>query len=382
MTDPIDDSIFGRQEFETRRSRRQNGGHRAPRKRRKGLVTVVVSAVTVLAVVFAFFTFKPVYDSWVAPNDFEGDGDGSISVVVKPGDSGRQIGETLEKAGVVKSVAAFTEALNESKGDEIQPGTYNLRKEMKASTALSMLRGTGRDMVKVVIREGLWKTEVYNELSKATGVPRAEYDAVDQKSASDPSLLGLPAAAKGSPEGWLFPATYTFDKGTPAIEQVKKLVAMMKSKLVQLGVPADKQQVVLIKASLVEAEARHAPDGPKVARVLENRLSKTPPMKLQLDSTSMYGVQQRTGVAYSSEQMRQANNGYNTYVIEGLPAGPIGNPGEHGIKSVMNPAVGTWLYFVTVNPESGETVFTGTLAEHDVQVGKLNAWCRAHRGKC
>ena len=90
---------------------------------------------------------------------------------------------------------------------------------------------------------------------------------------------------------------------------------------------------VLIVASLVEAEARRDDDRPKVARVLENRLALKPPMPLQLDSTAAYGVQQRPGKVFTSDEMRAARNPYNTYVIAGLPAAPVGNPGDAAIKA-------------------------------------------------
>ena len=60
----------------------------------------------------------------------------------------------------------------------------------------------------------------------------------------------------------------------------------------------------------------------------------------------------------------------------------IGSAGESAIKAAVNPATGTWLYFVTINPTTGETVFTNTLAEHEAQVAKLRDWCAQNSGKC
>ncbi|WP_240322765.1 endolytic transglycosylase MltG [Austwickia chelonae] len=387
VEDPLDESIFGapvyeEEEPQSRRSDR-NRRRRGQQRRRRRLVTyVTATAVLVVGGAVVVTNFKPLYEQLVESGDYEGEGGENVTVVVRPGDSGGQIAQRLQESGVVKTAAAFREALENNKGDEIQPGTYTLRKEMKATAALSNLRGGNRNVAKVTIREGLWKSETYDVLSKATGTPREEYDKAEKSAGADPSLLGLPASTKGNPEGWLFPATYNFDKKSPAMDQLKKLVGQTDMKLKALNVPSDQAHRVLTIASMVEAEARHVDDGPKVARVLENRLTAKPPMKLELDSTSMYGVQQRTGKALTSEQMRKANNPYNTYAIEGMPAGPIGNPGENAIKAAMNPASGSWLFFVTTNPSSGETIFTSTFAEHNVQVAKLNAWCRANPGKC
>ena len=381
MPDPLDESIFGTAAEQEHRERRRTL-QRRKRRRRGPVILVLGLAILVAAAVFAFSAFKPVYDRVFATNDYSGEGTGSVTVVVKEGDTGATIGATLAKAGVVKTSQAFTEALASTKGDEIQPGTYTLKKEMKATSALTMLREGNRDVWKVTVREGLWKTEVYDALAKATGLPRADYEAVEKQAEANPALLSLPASTKGNPEGWLFPATYTFDKNSKPVDQLKMMVAKTQERLTGLGVSAASAEQILTVASLVEAEARRDEDRPKVARVLENRTAHRPPMPLQLDSTAAYGVQQRPGKVFTSDEMRQANNPYNTYVIPGWPAGPVGNAGEAAIKAAVSPADGTWLYFVTIDPDTGETVFTDTLAEHETQVAKLRTWCEAHAGKC
>ena len=160
------------------------------------------------------------------------------------------------------------------------------------------------------------------------------------------------------------------------------MVAKTQDRLTGLGVKPEDAEPVLIVASLVEAEARRDDDRPKGARGLENRLALKPPRPLQLDSTAAYGVQQRPGKVFTSDEMRAARNPYNTCGIAGLPAAPVGNPGDAAIKAAVSPAQGPWLYFATINPESGETVFTTTLAEHEGQVARLRSWCGEHPGKC
>lgn len=382
MPDPLDESIFG-QPAEPSPGRHGPRMRRAEGRRRRGRVVVgLLVAFLIAGAVFVAMLVTPIYDRWRTPIDYADEGTGSVSVVVKPGDTGGAIAKTLADAGVVKTSQAFTEALASTKGDEIQPGTYTLRKEMKATSALSMLRGGNRDEFRVTIREGLWKSEVYDALAQASGAARSDYEAVERQSRANPALLGLPRTTMGNPEGWLFPATYTFDKNANAVEHLKAMVAKTQERLTGLGVSADDAEQILTVASLVEAEARRDEDRPKVARVLDNRIAHKPPMPLQLDSTAAYGVQQRPGKVFTSDEMRQANNPYNTYVIPGWPAGPVGNAGEAAIKAAVNPADGTWLYFVTIDPDSGETVFTNTLPEHEAQVEKLRAWCGQHPGKC
>jgi UPF0755 protein len=129
---------------------------------------------------------------------------------------------------------------------------------------------------------------------------------------------------------------------------------------------------VLTVASILEYEANKSEDYPKVARVLYNRLAKG--MPLQLDSTVSY-VSQRSGDVWTTAAERSNTSAYNTYAHPGLPPGPIGSPGEETIKAALNPAEGSWLYFVP-DYEADKTRFSTTLKEHNHWVEKLRAYCR------
>jgi UPF0755 protein len=115
-----------------------------------------------------------------------------------------------------------------------------------------------------------------------------------------------------------------------------------------------------------------------VARVVENRLAQK--MKLQFDSTVNYAVGKH-GIT-TTDADRARNHPYNTYAVVGLPAGPIGNPGESAIKAAAAPVAGPWLYFVTVNPTSGETRFGASWQEHEANVKLFQQWCAQNKGKC
>lgn len=137
-------------------------------------------------------------------------------------------------------------------------------------------------------------------------------------------------------------------------------------------------QKVITIASIVEAEARLPQDRPKVAAVIENRLRIG--MALQMDSTVAYGVGKRALTTTDAE--RANDNPYNTYLHPGLPAGPINNPGAAAVQAALTPAPGDWLYFVTVNPTTGETRFAAGHAEHQKNVAAFQQWCQANPGKC
>jgi UPF0755 protein len=159
---------------------------------------------------------------------------------------------------------------------------------MSAASSLAMLLDpANRTVQQVTIREGLWVSEIIHELSASTGRPLADYTLALQ----DPVMLGLPAAAKGNAEGYLFPSTYEFDASVTAADQLHAMVAKSLEELGKLGVTPDTMQRVLTIASIVEAEASASADCPKVARVIENRLAIL--MPLQLDSTVIFIAQRR-----------------------------------------------------------------------------------------
>ena len=384
MTEPhLEHSIFGAQEPEGRAARRRAA--RRPPKRRRGrrfIVLALALAIVGGAVYAAYGVLRPVVADLTASNDFPGPGSGAVQVTVQDGDSGRAIGSSLQKAGVVKTSKAFLEAAAaDQRAAAIQPGTYTLKKQMAAKDALAILvNPKNRTVPRVTIPEGMWASEVFAALSKGTKVPVAEY----QAAAKDPASLGLPASAKGNLEGYLFPATYEFPAKSTAREQLATMVKKTVSELTKAGVAEDDMERTMIVASIVEGEVSGDADRAKVARVIENRLKdKAGPTKglLQMDSTVHYAVKKR-GKAGTTDADRQSASPYNTYRVQGLPPGPINNPGAASIAAAASPAAGSWLFFVTVNPDTGETRFATTPAEHQANVNLFNQWCRDNPGQC
>jgi UPF0755 protein len=188
--------------------------------------------------------------------------------------------------------------------------------------------------------------------------------------------VGLPPEAGGAVEGYLFPATYDFEPETSAVEMVTAMVTRSKQAMDDVGVPAERRTEVLTKASLVEEEARNAEDFGKVARVIENRLAAG--MPLQLDSTVNYATG-KTGITTTRED-RESDSPYNTYQVSGLPPGPVSSPGEAAMQAVLEPTPGEWLYFVAVDPDTGETRFAVTAQEHAANVELFRQWLRENGG--
>lgn len=349
---------------------------RVHRRRRQvvGSVTLLVTLVIVgTAGYLAWQGLRPVLDGvgelslGSSAEDYPGPGSGSAEVVIAPGDSGEQMATTLTDAGVVASREAFLSAANiEPEFTTIQPGTYTLLEQMRAFDAVqALLDPVNRRDDAVVIPEGLRVPETLDRLAAGTGLDRAALEAAL-------AAAELPAAAAGNPEGFLYPDSYQFPPDVTAEEVVRALLDRNQQVLAELGVPVEQQLQVLTKASLVQGEARMAEDFGRVARVLENRLAIGQP--LQLDSTVNYATQ--TFDTRTTAEQREVDNPYNTYRYPGLPPGPVASPGRQALDAVLAPTPGPWLYFVTVNLDTGETLFTDNYDEHLINVEQLNQWQR------
>jgi UPF0755 protein len=371
--DPFDEPVVP----ERRRSDRHVRNKRRKTRAVRRLLVLLVALALIGAAAFAAVTvLRPVFSGFGGDTDYPGPGTSQVQVTVNPGDTGRAIAQTLFTAGVVKTAKAFTDAAaNNPASAGIQPGEYTLKKEMKASDAVALLvNPANRTVPMVTIPEGRWKSEVFAILSKASGKPVADYEAA----AKDATALGLPAAANGNVEGYLFPSTYEFAKDSSPVQQLRQMVQKTVTTLSAEGVSPDDMEKTVITASILEAEGRTTEDRMKQARVILNRIAKG--MNLQIDSTVNYGVQKRAITTTDAE--RADKNPYNTYANPGLPVGPIGNPSASSIEAAQHPADGPWLFWVTVNPSTGETKFAQTQEEHDAYVKEFQAWCQANQGKC
>jgi UPF0755 protein len=135
---------------------------------------------------------------------------------------------------------------------------------------------------------------------------------------------------------------------------------------------------VLIVASIIEREVNREEYRPRVARVLYNRLDKG--MKLRLDSSVVYAEKLKTNT--TTQEARKSKSKYNTYRYKGLPPGPISAPGKAALEAAANPDKGKWLYFVTVNFDTGETKFADNQADFEKIRQEFQTWCQSHPGRC
>lgn len=317
--------------------------------RRNRLITLVVSVIAVLALLLVFITSR-------GGSDFSGPGSGKAVVIVVRGDSLSGIANTLVEAGVVASDTAFLDAVRANdKAQTIGPGRYTLLQEMSGEGALAlMLDPKSRADSRLVLPEGLRLSQSIDTSSEATGIPKEAFD----EALAEPENLGIPAWAGDEPEGLLFPASYDLAGDETASAVLKMLVERFNQESRDLDLESGSTALqldpysIMIIASMIQAEG-HPADYAKVARVIYNRLDAG--MPLQLDSTVAYGLG-ITQISLTADQLK-SDTPYNTYVNKGLPPTPINSPGTAAIEAALAPAKGRWLYFVTVNPDTGETRF-------------------------
>jgi UPF0755 protein len=366
-----------------------HGSGRRQRRRRRpgrhaGRVAVVLSLLVVVGLLVGGVLLAQNALTQVggfldrAPEDYPGPGTGQVTVVVSEGQTLSDIGVTLESNGVVASAAAFAqEAKLDEAATSIQPGTYELPMRIPAAQALAILLDpASRVTDAVVIREGLRLQQTVEAYVRQAGM---NADAL-QAALADTATLGLPAYAEGQPEGFLFPATYDVEPATTEAAAMAAMTAKfgevatsisLEQRAAALGYTP--RQVVTI-ASIVQAEARLDEDFGKIAQVVYNRLAAGLP--LQMDSTVAYA----NGVftVFTTDEQRAVDSPFNTYRVTGLPPGPINSPGEQALEAALDPTPGPWLYFVTVDLDTGETKYSTTFAEHEANVAELQRWIAAN----
>jgi UPF0755 protein len=332
-------------------------------------ITVLVLSLGLIGASVVALNYDAIRDQYLRLTslDFEGPGVGEVVVRIEAGEDGLVISEKLLEAGVIRDFDSFYRFLIEENA-VFYPGSFMLKLQMSNANVLKVLSNPANAMTyRVTIPEGFRAVEIFEELSEVSGIPVSEFE----KAAEDLSGLGIPEQAL-TVEGYLFPATYSFDKEATAKSIIETMVSRMKKELVDFGVPEREWHELLTLASIVQREAKLEPDFFKVSRVFANRIELN--MRLETDPTKSYSYSGKDMSEVSREE--QIEHGYNTYLLPGLPPGPIASPGSLAIEATLNPVPGNWLFFVTINLASGETKFSRTLAEHESWVVFLRAWER------
>ncbi|WP_338088351.1 endolytic transglycosylase MltG [Nanchangia anserum] len=358
----------------------RRGIDRKRQRRRRTMILIAVAVAVVVAAIASIGYLGGLRSLVSGADDYEGRGSGEVSVTIPEGATGRDIAQILADADVVASPQAFENAYSSSSlAKGIQAGSYTLRKHMSASEALAMLLNpASKADLTITIPEGFTKAQVKDRL---VSIGQFSADEVD-KAMANTQALGIPAEANGNIEGWLAPDTYTIGPNESAESLLKTMVNLTIKRLDAAGVSPADRQAVLTKGSIIEREVNKDEYYPMVARVVENRLSDNPETHglLQMDSTVLYGLGKTGGIPSRDDLAKDTP--YNTYLHKGLPPSPIGAVGEKAIAAVMKPSAGNWMYYVTVNLETGETKFASTLDEQTKNTEELKRYCSSHPDVC
>ncbi|WP_239377126.1 endolytic transglycosylase MltG [Frankia sp. Cj5] len=294
--------------------------------------------------------------------DYAGPGDGSVIIQIQAGSTARDIARVLASADVVRTPAAFVNAAAaDERSRSIQPGFYKVKQRLRAVDALTaLLDARSHALFRLTIAEGMTTRQVLTALADRTGQPLSALEAV----VKNPGELQLPPYASGV-EGYLYPFTYDLQPGASLAVTVKMFVDRFKAETASLDIPAGAAalgrtpQDIITVASIIEREVKNPDEGPRVARVIYNRLADTSGAfrRLDLDSTTRYALDEYEGPL--TQGQLNANNPYNTRKVAGLPPGAIANPGRWALESALHPAAGPWMYFVSL-PKSNVTIFATT----------------------
>lgn len=269
------------------------------------------------------------------------------------------VAETLFTRGLIDSPELFKfYAVLSGRHRSLQAGTYDLSRGSTSRELLGLLM-SGRPPYRwLLVTEGLMLTEVGAALEAQLGIPAESLMTAARDSALR-AQLGVPAPTL---EGYLYPSRYAVHTEATAGDVVAQMVAEFEDRwrdewYARLDTLGMTRHEIVTLGSIIEGEVRHAPDRPYVSSVYHNRLADG--MPLQADPTVIYALGRRRRLF---ERDYQTPSPYNTYLIAGLPPGPIGEPSEESLEAALYPARTDFLFFVA-RPD-GQHVFSRTYAEH------------------
>lgn len=325
---------------------------------KKRLFAILTGCIFILLVIlimgFGLFFIRPA----------EKEGEYQV-IAVQEGMSLKEAADRLEDEGVITNRTLFmlwARLMGYSK--RIKAGEYRLSSSMAPIRIIDILTRGVIITHSVTIPEGFSMKQIAALLSEKGLSDEKEFLSL----AEDPETLKKHGISGPSLEGYLYPDTYHFGKGLSAstiidtmIRRFRQVVEPYTERIEGSGMTMEE---VLTLASIVEKETGSAEERPVIASVFLNRMRKH--MRLESDPTVIYGISKFSG-NLRREDLSEPTL-YNTYVIRGLPPGPIASPGLESIKAILFPKETDYLYFVSKN--DGSHFFSKTIEEHNRAVIK------------
>jgi UPF0755 protein len=310
-----------------------------------------------------------------------------VTFVVEPGETAAGVAARLEEEGLVVDGEVFRRFMTYNGIDvSLEAGTYSLRANMTMHEVAEALQHASTDSVTITVPEG-WRAEQIAWLLEQQGLMREDDFLAYVRSAQYDYSWLADRPADASLEGFLFPDTYEFPAATTPSSVADLMLATFDARvapeiegrlagrtLFDLELGAQRPMTVydvIILASIVEREAVVPDERPVIASVYYNRLDpayvEETALRLSADPTVQYakGYDPETGVWWNPMlpgEGQTVSSPYNTFIVQGLPPGPIANPGLASILAVLNPVQTDYLYFHAIG--DGSHIFASTLEEH------------------
>nr|WP_246201223.1 endolytic transglycosylase MltG [Streptococcus ovuberis] len=320
-----------------------------------------------------------------------------LQVEIPRGSSVKQIGQTLEKAGLIRNATVFDLYVKFNNHTGFQSGFHNLQKSMDLDTIIDALKKEGTEapvvpaLGKVTIPEGYTLKQIAAAMetnAASTNQEKSPFTAdefmqvvtdesfISEMQAKYPDLLAdLPTADTGvlyRLEGYLFPATYEYQSETTVRQLAEQMLAAMDANLrtyyptiAEKGLTVNQ---VLTLASLVEKEGSTDEDRQKIASVFFNRIQWGMPLQSNIAVLYAEGkLGEKITLAEDASINTQIDSPYNVYTRLGYMPGPVNSPSLSAIKATIEPAQTDYVYFVA-DVTTGQVYFARTLEEHEVNV--------------
>jgi UPF0755 protein len=299
----------------------------------------------------------------------------NVIVDIPQGSSVTSMGNILFESGLIRQADYFKARVKVLGVDsKLKAGRYAFQLSQSMDDIINHIVSGDvyRDLIKVTIPEGYEIKQIVETLEAAGLVKSESFYALMASAPLEYAFLeGIPEGERRL-EGFLFPATYTFEKGVSEEKVLKALLdkfdTVFKPEYYDTVKSLDLTVYQLITmASIVEREGQVRSELPLIAGVFYNRIQKD--IKLESCATIQYALGDRKAKLYNKDL--EIESPYNTYKYFGLPLGPIASPGEAALQAALFPEASDKLFFVLSNKGDGSHIFSKTYAEH-LQAKKAN----------
>jgi len=333
------------------------------------------AAVVIFCIIAGKMAFKYAYGIANQPSP-ENRSVREVEVTVEKGSTTKDIAKVLKEKELITNELIFRFKSKYFKYDgKFKEGKFALSTNMSEEEIMEILTSVGvkAEGIKFTIPEGYTIEKIAQTLEEKEIAKKDDFMKAIKETKYDYEFLSQIPERSNFLEGYLFPDTYEIRKDSEPSEIISKMLNRFDeivkpeyyNRAEELGYTMDE---VIIIASIIEQEAKRDEERPKIAGVIYNRLNID--MNLQMCSTVMYALGKRKDrLLYKDLEIESP---YNTYLYDGIPVGPICNPGEASIKAALYPEKHDYYYFVLMDEETGEHVFTETGDEHNAAKQKYN----------